>query len=139
MSRGRAQRYERYAFEDSPWTQDLTQRDMALLLGMTKDQLEAIVRDKEKWIKRKTEQINGKQRNLAIPYGKLRVVHERLKYHFNKIRQPNYVFSPRKGRSQRDNAELHAGQNQFLSLDIRQFYPTTSGEHLFRWDITAPA
>ncbi len=35
------QRYERYAFQDSPWVQDLTQRDLAELLGYTKTQLGA--------------------------------------------------------------------------------------------------
>jgi len=127
------QRYERYAFQDSPWVQDLTQRDLAELLGYTKTQLEALIRDKDKWVGRRTELIGSKMRNLAVPYGKLRAVHERLKFHLNKIKQPDYLFSPRKGRAQRDNAEHHVGQAQFLSLDIRQFYPSTTSEHIFRW------
>lgn len=126
-------RYERYAFQDSPWAQDLTQRDLAALLGYTKTQLETLIRDKDKWVSRRTELIGSKMRNLAVPYGKLRSVHERLKFHLNKIKQPDYLFSPRKGRSQRDNAEHHVGQAQFLSLDIRQFYPSTTSEHIFRW------
>lgn len=113
--------------------QDLTQRDLAELLGYTKTQLEALIRDKDKWVGRRTELIGSKMRNLAVPYGKLRAVHERLKFHLNKIKQPDYLFSPRKGRAQRDNAEHHVGQAQFLSLDIRQFYPSTISEHIFRW------
>ena len=113
--------------------QNLNQHDLADLLGVTKTQLEALVRDKDKWVRRRRQSINGKVRELAIPFGKLRMVHERLKYHFNKIKQPEYVYSPRKGRSQRDNALCHIGQNQILRMDIRQFYPTTSGEHVFRW------
>jgi RNA-directed DNA polymerase len=100
---------------------------------MTKDQLEALIRDKDKWTRRKPVLISGKQRALAVPYGKLRTLHERLKFHLNKIKQPDYVFCPRKGRSQRDNAEHHVGQNQFLKIDIRQFYPSTTNEHIFRW------
>ncbi len=133
MPRPRTARYERYAFEDSPWVQNLTQRDLAKLLGTTKDRLEALIRDKDKWISRRNEQIGGKQRTLAVPYGKLRTVHERLKYHLNKIKQPDYLFSPRKGLGQRDNAGHHVGQAQFLSLDIKQFYPSTMAEHIFRW------
>ncbi len=124
---------ERYEFENSPWVQNLTQQDLAGLLGMSKTQLEAIVRDKENYIHRKVLDINGKKRDLAVPYGKLRTVHERLKYHLNKIKQPPYLFSPRKGKSQRDNAAHHINQNQFLSIDIREFYPSTSKEHIFRW------
>lgn len=133
MKRRKQQRYERYPFSDSPWTQDLTQRDLAELIGWKKHQLEALVRDKELYTKRKTEQIGSKMRDLAVPTGKLRTVHERLKFHLNKIKQPTYLFSPRKGRSQRDNAEHHVEQVQFLSLDIKQFYPSTSDEHIFRW------
>lgn len=88
MKRRRPQKYERYPFSDSPWTQDLTQRDLADLIGWKKHQLEALVRDKERYTKRKTEQIGSKMRDLAVPIGKLRTVHERLKFHLNKIKQP---------------------------------------------------
>lgn len=133
MKRPRKQKYERYAFEASPWVQSLTQRDLAKLLGWKKHKLEALIRDKECYTKREVKQIGSKLRNLAVPTGKLRTLHERLKLHLNKIKQPDYLFSPRKGRAQRDNAAHHAGATQFLSLDIRQFYPATSDEHIFRW------
>lgn len=133
MKRPKRQKYERYTFEVSPWVQDLTQRDLAELLGWRKQRLEALIRDKERYIKREPKQIGTKLRNLAIPTGKLRSIHERIKSHLNKIKQPDYLFSPRKGRSQRDNASHHATQTQFLSLDIRQFYPSTTDEHVFRW------
>lgn len=104
-----------------------------MLLGWKKQQLEALVRDKERFVKRETKLIGSKMRNLAVPTGRLRTIHERLKYHLNKIKQPEYLYSPRKGRAQRDNAEHHALQTQFLSLDIRQFYPSTTDEHIFQW------
>ncbi len=133
MNQRKSGRYERYEFERSPWTQNLKQSDVATLLGFTKTQLEALIRDKETFIRRETKDINGKLRQLAVPIGKLRRCHEVLKYHLNKIRQPDYLFSPRKGRSQRDNAARHVGQNQFLKVDVCKFYPSTSGEHIFRW------
>lgn len=128
-----SKRYERYAFEASPWVQNLTQRDLAKLLGTTKGRLETLIGEKDNYTTRRSQRIGSKDRMLALPIGKLRTVHERLKFHLNKIKQPDYLFSPRKGRGQRDNAEHHAGQNQFLSLDIKQFYPSTSQEHIFRW------
>ncbi|ARR53186.1 hypothetical protein HY78_06885 [Rhizorhabdus wittichii DC-6] len=133
MTRRKQPPYERYHFDQSPWVQDLTQRDLAALLGWKKQQLEALIRDKERFIKREAKLVGTKMRNLAVPTGKLRTIHERLKFHLNKIKQPGYLFSPRKGRAQRDNAEHHAGQTQFLSLDIKQFYPSTTDEHIFRW------
>lgn len=133
MTRRKIQRYERYCFEQSPWVQDLTQRDFSELLGWKKQQLEALVRDKDRYVKREVKQVGSKLRNLAVPTSKLRTIHERLKFHLNKIKQPEYLYSPRKGRSQRDNAECHAKGIQFLSLDIKQFYPSTTDEHIFRW------
>lgn len=133
MKRPNVKPYERYSFDASPWVQDLKQRELASLVGMTKDQLERLVETKERWIKRFDTEISGKMRSLAVPTGQLRTVHERLKYHLNKIKQPDYLFSPRKGRSQRDNAAHHIAGTQFLSIDIRQFYPSTSDEHIFRW------
>lgn len=126
-------KYERYPFENSPWAQNLTQRDLAELLGWKKQRLEALVRDKDSHIKRGPKLIGTKMRELAVPTGELRTIHERIKIHLNKIKQPEYLFSPRKGRAQRDNAEHHVGQNQILSLDIKQFYPSTTDEHIFRW------
>lgn len=133
MKRRKRNNYERYEFGDSPWVQNLTQRDLAELIGWKKHHLEALIRDKERHIKRDTKEIGSKVRDLAVPTGKLRTVHERLKFHLNKIKQPPYLFSPRKGRSQRDNAEHHVEQVQFLSMDIKQFYPSTTDEHIFRW------
>ena len=126
-------RYERYELEASLWAQNPGQRDIASLVGMTKDQLEAIVRDKERYIRRQTVEINRKIRNLTVPTGKLRMVHERLKFQLNKIKQPSYLSSPRKGIGQRDNAERHIGGAQLLKLDIRQFYPKTMQEDIWRW------
>lgn len=126
-------RHERFAFEASPWVQGLNQSELAGLLGTTKGRLETVIGQKDKYTRRNSVRIGSKDRQLALPVGKLRTIHERLKSHFNKIKQPCYLFSPRKGRAQRDNAEHHADQNQFLTLDIRQFYPSTTQEHIFRW------
>jgi hypothetical protein len=61
------------------------------------------------------------------------MVHERLKFQLNKIKQPPYLCSPRKGVGQRDNAEMHVGGRQLLKLDVRQFYPKTMQEDIWRW------
>jgi RNA-directed DNA polymerase len=126
-------RYERYELSRSPFAQDPNQRDLAILLGTRKTPLEKLISRKERYIIRRNEEINGKQRELRYPFGALRRIHERMKFHLNKIEQPEYLYSPRKGTAQRDNALFHAGQRQYLKLDIKQFYPSTTTEHIFRW------
>jgi RNA-directed DNA polymerase len=92
-----------------------------------------LIREKERFVVRRSADIRGKTRELIYPSGRFRRVHERLKFHCSKIRHGAYLFSPRKGYAQRDNALLHVGQRQFLMLDIKQFYPSTTREHVFRW------
>lgn len=133
MKRPSDRRYERYRLDASMWAQNPTQQDLASLLGVTKDQLEAIVRDKERYTSRRVLEISGKTRNLAVPTGPLRRVHERIKFQLNKVKQPDYLCSPRKGVGQRDNAERHVGGVQLLKIDIRQFYPRTMQEDIWRW------
>jgi hypothetical protein len=132
--RRRKPRFERYDADQSPLAQKPTQRDLAQLLGLKKkSRLRAIVLQKDQYIIRRDIFTGRKLRKLAYPIGKLRRIHEILKFHCNKIKQPEYVYSPRKGRSQRDNALLHLGQRQFLKLDIKQFYPSTTSAHISRW------
>jgi len=125
--------YERYHVERSPFSQRPTQKKFAELLGYHRDELRRIASYKEQCVVREDRQINWKLRKLAYPVGPLRVVHEKLKFHLNKIKQPDYLFSPRKGRGQRDNANHHIGNLQFLTLDLQQFYPSTTFTMVKNW------
>lgn len=55
MKRPKRQKYERYAFEDSPWIQNPTQQDFSKLLGWKKQRLEALIRDKDQYVKRESD------------------------------------------------------------------------------------
>lgn len=134
MRRSKQKNIERYEIDRSPLAQRPTQRDVALLLKETKDDLRRLATYKEEFIvRRQTTSKNGKVRDLAYPVGRLRAAHERLKFHLNKVRQPDYLFSPRKKKGQRDNAAHHLDQNQYLTLDLKQFYPSTSDLMVRRW------
>ena len=135
MPRSAKRVHERYEIENSPLSQKPTQRDIAALLGETRDELRRLVNYKDQFIVRRqiTTGKNGKVRDLAYPVARLRAAHERLKFHLNKVKQPSYLFSPRKNRGQRDNAALHLDQDQYLTLDLKQFYPSTSEDMVRRW------
>lgn len=124
---------ERYDLDKSPLSQNPTHKQFAELLGLTKGSLKGIIDHKEEYIIRRSLVVGHKTRNLVYPFGKYRTIHEKLKYHFNKIKQPDYLFSPRKGKSIKSNAEFHKNQQQYLRIDIKQFYPSTTSEHVFRW------
>lgn len=127
--------FERYDLSKSPFSQKPTQRDIATLLGMTRDDLRRLATHnyKKEFIVQRWAKIGKKDRWLSYPSGQLRVVHEKIKFHLNKVKQPDYLFSPRKKRSQRENASQHLDQTQFLSIDIKQFYPSTTFSHFRDW------
>lgn len=141
---------ERYHLERSPLAQSPTQRDLATLVGESLSDLKTLATPhfKEQFLVRRTivnkgkihswpvvengirvrrsREEEGKKRELVYPENRLRSVHERLKFHLSKIIQPSYLMSPRKGRAQRDNAAAHLDAIQFLTLDLKQFYPSTT-------------
>ena len=141
---------ERYHLECSPLAQNPTQRDLAALVGESLSDLKTLATSqfKEQFLVRRTivnkgkihawpvvengmrirrnREEEGKRRELVYPENRLRAVHERLKFHLSKIIQPSYLMSPRKGRAQRDNAAAHLDAIQFLTLDLKQFYPSTT-------------
>ncbi|MCR6499501.1 reverse transcriptase family protein [Shinella sp. CPCC 101442] len=126
---------ERYELARSPLGQHPTQRDIGALLGETRDDLRRLVDYKEQFVVRRIVKIGKKQkvRDLRYPVSRLRRVHERLKFHLNKIKQPSYLFNPRKKRGQRDNAAHHLDQKQYLTIDLKQFYPSTTSEMVKHW------
>lgn len=128
---------ERYGIENSPFSLRPTKRDLAILLGETVNDLKtlSIPSFKEQFVVRRQAETGKKKklRDLIYPESRLRGIHERLKFHLNKVKQPSYLFSPRKNRSQRDNAEIHLDQDVYLTLDLKQFYPSTTAAMVRRW------
>ncbi len=128
---------ERYVIERSPFSMRPTKRDLAALLGETVNDLKTISLPsyKEQFVVRREAETGKKKklRQLVYPVSRLRGIHERLKFHLNKVKQPSYLFSPRKNHSQRDNAETHLDQDVYLTLDLKQFYPSTTASMVRKW------
>jgi len=126
--RRRRKHHERYGLKRSPFAQKPTQRDVAALVHETLDDLHKLAtpRFKEQLLVRRRIKSGGKERKLVYPKGRLRAVHERLKFHLSKLVQPSYLMSPRKGKAQRDNAAAHLDTSEYMTLDLKQFYPSTT-------------
>ena len=100
---------------------------------MPKSKLKRLVRDRDDFYWRNIQVVADKRREIACPIAAMRNTHDRLKNLLNRIEQPAYMFSPRKKRSSWQNAQIHQLQKRLLKLDIRQFYPSTTDEHVFRF------
>lgn len=138
MSRPRRKRKknprEIYPIERSPLAQKITTRGLASLLKTTVNDLRREVNYKELAIVRRTEIVRkgkrAKKRDFVYPEhsSSLYLVHKTLAEWLNRIQQPDYVFSPRAGKTTKSNATHHAGQKAFLQIDIKKFYPSTTKE-----------
>lgn len=124
---------ERYPLESSPFYRMAKGVDLARILRVTPKELRDLIIKREACYYFREEEINQKKRSLAVPTGKMRVVHERIKSLLERIILNKYLFSPRRGRSSVDNALAHAGRRQFAKLDVKQFYPSTTDEHVFQF------
>jgi len=107
--------------------------DLARVLGLSPKKLRELIVKRRALYNFRTEEINGKTRSLAVPLDEMRDAHERIKELLNRIVPRDYLFSPRKGRSTFDNAKLHENSTNIEKVDVKQFYPSTTDEHVFQF------
>ena len=124
---------ERNPTERSGFFRLNTQRALARLLNRDLKRIKKIVSEKGKYYWFKEEEINGKTRRIQCPIGIMRVLHDRLKILFNRIDRPNFLHAPRHGSSYITNASVHAESDIIVTMDIQQFYPSTTSEHVFQY------
>ena len=124
---------EVYSLEASPFYRMGRQADLASLSGIDLKTLKRLGRDREKLYWRKEQKIGEKLRRIACPVGPMRKLHDELKNRLSRIRQPDYLYSPRRKHTAAGNASLHETSAMIAKLDIRQFYPSTTDEHVFRF------
>lgn len=67
---------------------------------------------------------SGGERPISAPFQELKRVQKRLSDVLHKIKLPDYVYAPVKGRSYVDNGLVHKHQRAFCLLDIEDFYPS---------------
>lgn len=126
-------RIERYSLVQSPFYRMGRAVDLAALLQLSPKKFTTLIVQRQALYNCREECINGKVRSLAIPIWEMRRVHERIKVLLERIELPHYLYSPRRGKAPADNAALHQNARLIVKLDIKQFYPSTTDEHVFQF------
>jgi RNA-directed DNA polymerase len=129
----RKQKAEIYPIEKSPFYRMGRQRDLVPLLRIDMKTIRRLACDRHDHYWRKERQIGEKTRLIVCPFGNMREVQERIQSLCNRIEQPVYLHSPRTGHTAAGNADVHRLSKIVAKLDIRQFYPSTTDEHVFRF------
>lgn len=71
------------------------------------------------------------QRTIEFPKPQLERLHRKLLTYIQRIQAPSYLHSGVRGRSYITNAGVHIGDFPLAKLDIRKFYPSTNGAHVY--------
>lgn len=124
---------ERYPLENSPFYRMGRAKDLAALLRISPKQMKSLIVRASSLYFYRDEEIGGKRRSLAVPINEMRSLHERIKGLLGRIILPDYLYSPRRGRAAVDNALVHQDALVVVKLDVKQFYPSTTDEHVFQF------
>jgi len=124
---------ERYPLIRSPLYRVGRAKDLAAALNLTPKRMTSLIVRRSALYLFRDEVIGGKARSLAVPIAEMRIVHDRIKNLLGRVILPDYLFSPRRGKTAVDNALVHQGAAVVTKLDIKQFYPSTTSEHVFQF------
>lgn len=122
-----------YNLEKSPLYRIGTKKDLAKILGISLKSLKSLMDDGKYYTQKKENK--GKSRELQVPFGKLRIVHERIKDLLSRINLPNYVKFAKKGSRIVLNAKPHAQNTFVLKMDISNFYPSCKQKFIYNFFI----
>lgn len=76
---------------------------------------------------------NGESRWIETPNDSLNLIHTRIASLLVRIKQPDYVHSGVKGRSNITNAKSHVGNHPVLTMDLKSFYPSVTKKSIYNF------
>jgi len=121
-----------YHLNQSPLYKLKSKKKLFTLLGIKPKQLSSLLSNPDNYREfSKPDKNSGKIRHYEVPKERLELLHRRLFNLLSKITSPSYLQSGTKGRSHISNAKMHVGCNELISLDIKNFYPSTKGWHVY--------
>ena len=74
---------------------------------------------------------SGGTRTIEAPREDLKVIQKRIANLLQRIRPPDYLMAPVKGKSYVHNAATHLGSRSFRLLDIEDFFPSCTEKKVF--------
>ena len=140
-----------YTIRDSPFFRLRSRKRLAKLLHVTPKKLAIFSSDKNLYIRRwKHKKIKDNQasswlndeprddqtedyRIIDIPAPQLKAMQSRIAKLLGRIRTPDFLFSPVKGRSYVENAAHHCGSRAFWQIDVADYFPNCSANNVARF------
>ena len=118
---------DRYTIDQSPLYRLATKKKLAQLLHTSVRSMLSIVKRGDKNYNVFEISQRGKNRTVEHPKTYLEKIHKRLFKILRRIKTPEYLHSGIRGRSYISNAKAHRGNHPVAKIDIKGFYPSTTG------------
>lgn len=129
MKMGKPPKY--YPLNQSPLYKLKSKKKLYQILGISPEHLKSIINGENNYSVFIVDKGSDKARKCEVPALHLKSIHKRVFYLLRRIEPPLYLHSGIKGRSYITNAETHIGNKMVANVDIRKFYPSTRGWHIF--------
>ena len=126
-------KHKTYPLNQSPLYKLQTRRRLAGLFDMSVAELERLAKRPDNYRIFTIGKNTNKPRQVEEPKPHLERIHRRIFNLLRRIEPPEYLHSGIKGRSYITNAKEHIGSDKAITLDIRKFFPSTLGWHVFEF------
>ncbi|MEH2223112.1 reverse transcriptase family protein [Nostoc sp.] len=105
---------------------------LAKLLHISRRKLEALTDSEDLYIERdRFNPKKGKPFRVEEPRLPLKRVQKRIEELLKRVKMPNYIHAPAKGRSYISNAKAHINVAVVRSLDIKQYFPSSQSWRVY--------
>lgn len=125
--------HKTYPLNQSPLYKLKSRRKLACQFDLTLGELERLAKRTDNYRVFTIGKGTPKSRQVEVPKPHLERVHRRLFSLLSRITPPPYLHSGVRGRSYITNANAHLTSTRLVTLDIRKFFPSTLGWHVFEF------
>jgi RNA-directed DNA polymerase len=123
---------KQYNINRSPLYKIGNKRALATLINTDLKNLYRLLKKDNYWISDKTSK-SGKVRIVHAPKPEIKKILAQIQKLLSRITTPNFLFSSKKGRCNKDNAEFHKDSAKYLmNVDIHSFYTSCRQEYVFK-------
>jgi hypothetical protein len=121
-----------YCIDQSPFYKLRSRKRLASLLKIDPAELISLSRAADGlYSEFQVAKKNGGTRGVENPKRNLKLLQARIARLLGRVKPPEYLFCPVKGRCYVANAAQHRGQRVIHCLDIRKYFPSTSSKRVF--------
>lgn len=124
---------KKHHLNQSPLYKLKSPRQLAALFNLPLQDLEQLAKRTDNYRTFLANKNTDKCRQVEAPKLHFEFIHRRLFNLLRRIEPPSYLHSDVKGKSYITNAKAHKGSNRAFTLDIRKFFPSTLGWHVFEF------